>query len=119
MRWKSSNPILSNQDAFNEFYGQATVEKSNVTTMSGVINKTGILGGLAVAAGMGGYAFIQANPQYMMGVFLTSLIVMFGVYFALRGNPARAPLARPRLRSSVWPTGRSPPHCRIPHRCPR
>ena len=58
--YRSSNPVLSRDDKFQEYYGVMAggKEKSDVATLQGVVNKTSILVGIAVIAGGMAYAYI-------------------------------------------------------------
>lgn len=95
MRWNSSNPILGNKDAFSEFYGQTAVEKSNVTTVSGVINKTAILGAIAIGGGIGGFTLVQQVPSLLWISSITAFIVVIGVGMVLRTRPQLSPILAP------------------------
>lgn len=66
-QFQSSNPALSNKNAFSEVYGKKMfADQANVTTMAGVINKTAILIAIAVASGAGGYMLVQSMPSILM-----------------------------------------------------
>lgn len=89
--WNSTNPALANDDAFNQFYGKAMFdERSNVATLQGVVNKTAILAGLAIAAGVGGYALVSTYASFMWISWLVSLVVALGIYFVIHGKPQTA-----------------------------
>ena len=88
---QSSNPALTRQDAFNEFYGEvAGTVKADVTTLPGVVNKTALLVGVAVIAGGGGYALAEVFPSAMMLSWIITLVLSFGLYFVIAGNPRYA-----------------------------
>ena len=59
--WQSSNPALRNDNVFNEVYGRFA-ERADTITLQGVVNRTGLLVLIAVAAGAGGYALVGTMP---------------------------------------------------------
>jgi len=95
--FQSSNPVLTNDDAFRQFYGQAAglAGRANVATVQGVVNKTGFLALLAVVAGAGGYRFVAAFPSLMWISGIASAVICLGLYYVARGNPARARVIAP------------------------
>ena len=68
---QSSNPALTNEQTFREFYGAMT-EKSNVASLRGVVNKTTLLVGMAVVAGAGGYSLVTTFPATLMISWITA-----------------------------------------------
>lgn len=99
--WKSSNPILNSNDAFSEYYGKnmfAAGEmpaKANVATISGVINKTAILVGIAATAGAVGFYFVTANVSLLFMSNIAAFVISLGAFFILRGKPQAAPVVAP------------------------
>jgi uncharacterized YccA/Bax inhibitor family protein len=93
--WQSSNPVLAHgDDAFAEYYG-AQAGRTDVTTMSGVVNKTGLLVLFAVAAGAGGYALMQQFPPAVWIGAIAGFIVCLGVGFVLSRKAHLAPILAP------------------------
>ena len=86
---ETSNPALKNQKIWNEGLAEGGI---GTATISGVVNKTGMLTSVAVAGGMFGIWLVQqpamANLAWPLGIggFIGSLIV----YFVIIRNPARA-----------------------------
>lgn len=99
--WQSSNPILANNDdAFSQYYGNKSFlagaeAKSNVTTLQGVVNKTAILVGIAVACGAIGYSVFANYPQVYWISGIASLVICLGIGMVLRGKPSLAPIYAP------------------------
>jgi len=94
--FQSSNPVLANDDAFQQYYGSEATEQANVTTLQGVVNKTGILVLLAVICGAGGYAIAPMLGWIglVAGAILITLIG-FGIYYKIYGNPKIAAFLAP------------------------
>jgi uncharacterized YccA/Bax inhibitor family protein len=94
--WQSSNPVLTNKDAFAEFYGKDMfATKADVTTLQGVINKTALLVGIAVASGAVGYGVFAKFPQIMWISAIASLVVCLGVAWKLCKQPALSKVLAP------------------------
>jgi uncharacterized YccA/Bax inhibitor family protein len=94
--WSSSNPALANDDTFQQYYGEmAGAAKSDVTTLPGVVNKTGFLLLLAIVAGAIGYSVTTMIPAALWISAITSLVVCIGIFFMMRGDPKRAPVIAP------------------------
>ncbi|MHC4419626.1 MAG: Bax inhibitor-1/YccA family membrane protein, partial [Planctomycetota bacterium] len=92
--WQSSNPALRNDNAFNEVYGRFA-ERADTITLQGVVNRTGLLVLIAVAAGGGGYALVGTMPSILWISCIAAFIVSLGVYFVIHGKPALAPVLAP------------------------
>jgi uncharacterized YccA/Bax inhibitor family protein len=92
--WQSSNPALQNDNVFNELYGRFT-GRADTITLQGVVNKTGLLVLIAVAAGTGGYALAGTMPSVVWLSCIAAFIVSLGVYFVIAGKPALAPVLAP------------------------
>jgi uncharacterized YccA/Bax inhibitor family protein len=93
---ESSNPALSNQDAFSQFYGKDMfAAKADVTTLQGVINKTALLVGVAIAAGAVGYGVFASFPQVMWISGIASLVICLGIGWKLCRQPALAKVLGP------------------------
>lgn len=92
--WQSSNPALANGDAFEQFYGKGMSGTiANVATVQGVINKTAILTGIAIAAGAVGYWALSTQAIGRTGMMIaniTALVVVLGVYFKVHASPKSA-----------------------------
>ena len=67
--FQSSNPALANDDAFQEFYGDRIAARPDTVTLQGVVNKTAILVGLAIGAGVFGYWGSEARKRYFHSDF--------------------------------------------------
>ena len=94
--FQSSNPVLTNNDKFSEFYGAMEGrEKSTVITIQGVVNKTAILTLIAVIAGTGGYKYFMMNPGMLWIGSIATLILTLGIYFVIFGDPRKAKFLAP------------------------
>ncbi|MGI9014642.1 MAG: Bax inhibitor-1/YccA family protein [Phycisphaerales bacterium] len=101
---QSSNPALNvaenqsrNPYAYQE-PGTAQVTTApieNVTTLSGVVNKTAILIGIAVAAGAVGYALVLRFPQLMWISAIAAFVLVLGFGFVLCRKPKLAAVIGP------------------------
>ena len=91
---ESSNPALRNDHVFNDVYGRLA-GRDDAITLQGVVNRTGFLILLTVAAGAGGYALVGAMPSAVWISCVAAFIVSLGVYFVIAGKPALAPFAAP------------------------
>ena len=95
--WQSSNPVLTNNDAFSQFYGKDMfAAKADVTTLGGVINKTALLVGVAIAAGCVAYPFALKLP--MGGLFIANLVACFiciGLVMKVTRSPSAASIIGP------------------------
>ncbi len=89
--FQTSNPALavdgSNPFAFRD--GMA-LDQRDTATMGGVIQKTALLVGMAMAAGVGGYLLFQAFPAALWVGSIAAFVVTLGIFFVMRGNPLRA-----------------------------
>ena len=97
MNLQSSNPVLAASDA-NELFrtgGEGSRAVSTTATIQGVVNKTTLLALMATGAGCVGWSVCQAFPGALWIVNIASLVVVLGIFFAMRGNPARAIWAAP------------------------
>lgn len=94
---QSSNPALTNKDAFSEVYGKNmfAAEKSNVTTLSGVVNKTGILVAIAVAGGALGYWLVATMPSIVFISSIAGFVLCLGFGWLLCGKPQLSPVVAP------------------------
>lgn len=94
--WQSTNPALANDDAFGQYYGKAMFDaRTNVATLQGVVNKTAILTGIAVAAGALGYWLLQHHPMALLIANLAGFVVVLGVYFGIYSKPQTAVFLAP------------------------
>lgn len=94
--WQSSNPVLSKDDKFSEFYGAMEgKEKSTVITLQGVVNKTAILTLVAVIAGTGGYKYFMLHPDMLWIGCIATLVLTLGIYFVIFGDPRKATYLAP------------------------
>ena len=92
MNLQSSNPVLAGSDA-NELFrtgGEGARAVADTATVQGVVNKTTFLALLATGAGCVGWAVCSAFPAALWMANIAALVVVLGIFFALRGNPARA-----------------------------
>lgn len=93
---QSSNPALNNEDAFKEFYGsRESIERSDVATLQGVVNKTAMLAVIAVGAGTAGYMLVESMPSIMWLSCIAAFVISIGVYFVINRNPKLAPIVAP------------------------
>lgn len=89
---QTSNPALNFEDSANPFAyheGEA-ISPANVTTMSGVVNKTAILVTIAILCGAGGYRLFQLFPQGLWIGSIIAFVLVLGIFFVLRGKPQLA-----------------------------
>lgn len=94
--WQSSNPALNNKSAFSDVYDKDMfAAKANVTTLSGVVNKTMILVAITVAAGAFGYSLLESMPSILWISGIASFGICLGFYFLLAGKPALSPIIAP------------------------
>jgi uncharacterized YccA/Bax inhibitor family protein len=97
---QSSNPALANQEAFNPYAyyekGAAPAVRADTATLQGVVNKTGMLVLIAVAAGALGYwALGHYGPNVLMLSCVVGLIGTLAVYFTIARKPLIAHLLGP------------------------
>ena len=94
--WRTSNPILNNNDTFGQVYGKDMfATKANVMTIEGVIHKTAILVGIATAAGALGYSIVATNTSILLISSLAAFVLSLGGFFILRGKPQASPIIAP------------------------
>lgn len=89
---QSSNPALTNEDTFGRFH---VAGRADTVTVQGVVNKTGVLALLAVAAGAAGYSLVYRVPGLMWITWLVSAGLCIGFFFIARGDPAKARFIAP------------------------
>jgi len=90
LNMNSSNPVLNDQDTFSKVYGKdmfATAAKPATATLTGVVNKTGLLVLIAVVAGGIAYATIVPSMGWLIGSGLAAFGIAIGLGFVMRGNP--------------------------------
>jgi len=88
--WSSSNPVLTNEQAIQEHFGNISGAREDVTTITGIVNKTALLCGIALFTGGLGYALVRKIPALGLISCLAALGIGIGLIFVLRGDPARA-----------------------------
>jgi uncharacterized YccA/Bax inhibitor family protein len=92
--WQSTNPALANDDIFQQVYGKGMLDtRANVATLQGVVNKTAILTGLAIAAGAAGYWALSTQAVTMGAAVICNLVgfvVVLGIYFVIHSKPQTA-----------------------------
>jgi len=89
----SSNPALPAEgESIHHFLADHSVPRSNLATISGVVNKTGILVLLACGTGGIGYSVVTQMPSLMWISAITAFCICLGMGFVLRGNPKLAPV---------------------------
>lgn len=95
----SSNPALTNQEAFNPYAysegGPVVRERANVTTLSGVVNKTALLVLIAVAAGAVGYSLLIQFPGLLWITAIASFVLVLGFGFLVCRKPQAAVVIGP------------------------
>jgi uncharacterized YccA/Bax inhibitor family protein len=93
---ETSNPALKNEDAFSQFYGKEMfASKPDVTTLQGVVNKTAILVGVAIASGSIGYALLPSTPSILWMSSIAAFVICIGLGFLLAGRPQLSPIFAP------------------------
>lgn len=85
---ESSNPMFG-EEKFKNVLDANLVEKGEVMTVQGAINKTFILVGIMIIAAA--FSFMYANSIFMWGGLIGGIIV----YFVTSSNPSRAPYLAP------------------------
>ena len=85
---ESTNPALKNHEAWRE--GVASCTNVETATISGVVNKTGMLTSVAVAGGMFGIWMTQNQPGLAWPLGIAGFIATIVVYIMIIKNPARA-----------------------------
>ena len=85
---ETTNPALKNHEAWRE--GVGACADTDTATISGVVNKTGMLTSVAVAGGMLGIWLTQNQPSLAWPLGITGFIATIVVYFMILRNPARA-----------------------------
>jgi uncharacterized YccA/Bax inhibitor family protein len=95
--WQSSNPTLTQQDAFNQYYGKEMFAqpRADIATLSGVVNKTGLLVLIAIVSGGGGYALFDHFPPILWVGAIVSFLICLGIGFVLAGRPQLSPVISP------------------------
>lgn len=94
MMWDSSNPALNN-DAFDTYYKDVFGKASDTTSLQGVVNKTVILTGLAVIAGVFGYWLASVNTSILFFDSIITLLITFGLYQVIHSKPERSAMLAP------------------------
>ena len=89
MQLQSTNPLLTSQEAFSG-YLDGPAERRTDATMSGIINKTGILSLLVIGGGVAGYSLAQTISWLPMATAVASFVIVLGMGFVLRKNPKLA-----------------------------
>jgi uncharacterized YccA/Bax inhibitor family protein len=93
--WESSNPALTNNNVLSQFGRNMLGSRSDVTTLAGVMNKTGILIALALLGGASGYSLVATIPDIMWISAVAAFVICLGVGFVLGGKPQLAPIVAP------------------------
>ena len=94
---QSSNPALTTNNA-NPYAYDSEVSapvQTNVTTLSGVVNKTALLIGIACAGGAAGYMLVQKFPALMWISAIAAFIIVLGFSFFLIKKPKLAAVVGP------------------------
>lgn len=94
MRLESSNPALRNEEGFNpyayagETAGAPERVRSDAATLNGVVQKTMLFIGLAIAGGAVGYRLLPVTGGSVVWISaLAAMIVGVGVAIVLAGKP--------------------------------
>jgi uncharacterized YccA/Bax inhibitor family protein len=85
---ETTNPALKNHEAWRE--GVANCTDTLTATITGVVNKTGMLTSVAVAGGMFGIWLTQTYPGLAWPLGIAGLVATLVVYFMILRKPARA-----------------------------
>jgi uncharacterized YccA/Bax inhibitor family protein len=85
---QTTNPALKNHEAWQE--GVSSCTNVETASISGVVNKTGMLTSVAVGGGMFGIWFTQNQPGLAWPLGIAGFIATIVVYFMIIRNPARA-----------------------------
>lgn len=91
----SSNPVLSDSTLSRLIDESGGAARSNVATVPGVMQKTGICMMLAVAAGAGAYALTPSLPWLPLAAGIGSLVISLILFFVLMAKPTLAFVAAP------------------------
>ncbi len=84
---ETSNPALKNHEVWRDAVVTGSVETA---TISGTVNKTGMLTSVAVAGGMFGIWLTQNQPGLAWPLGIAGFIATIVVYFMIMRNPLRA-----------------------------
>lgn len=97
MQLQSSNPILQPGQNLDSHFGLGQSDQDRMAvrasqaSLSGIVNKTGILSAVCIGAGVLGYSLL---PQFGSGVVwvsaIASMILCLAFGFIVRGNPRLA-----------------------------
>ncbi len=85
---ETTNPALKNHDAWRD--GVGSFAKSETASITGVVNKTGMLTSVAVGGGMFGIWLTQNQPGLAWPLGIAAFVATLVVYFMIMHNPARA-----------------------------
>ncbi len=85
---ETTNPALKNHDAWRD--GVGSFAKSETASITGVVNKTGMLTSVAVGGGMFGIWLTQNQPGLAWPLGIAAFVATLVVYFMIMRNPARA-----------------------------
>lgn len=87
--WQTSNPALTRpEDLLRDGRIDAASDRAS---LSGVVNKTGLLALIAVVFGGVGYMLVPSIPWLPIAAVVASFAIMLVAGFAIRSNPAMAP----------------------------
>ena len=84
---ETSNPALKDHEAWSEAVAAGGVDTASI---SGVVNKTGMLTAVAVAGGMFGIWLAQNYPTFVWPLVLVGFIATLFLYFWIIKKPLRA-----------------------------
>lgn len=93
--WESSNPALTNTNVLSQFGRDMLASRSETTTLTGVVHKTGILIALALLGGASGYSLVATMPSIMWWSAIGAFVICLGFGFLLGGKPQLAPIVAP------------------------
>ena len=96
-QFQSSNPVLNNTDAFDAVHRTPTADHAPATmTLSGVVNRTGLLVLITIlAAGAGYWALANIGGPVLWISAIAGALVSIGFAFVLMGNPGLAKVLGP------------------------
>ncbi|MFM7051447.1 MAG: Bax inhibitor-1/YccA family protein [Planctomycetota bacterium] len=90
----STNPVLSDS-ALGPILAGERASGAAAASLQGVMQKTSIAVGLAIAGGAGGYWLVQSFPSIMWIAAIASLVVSLVMFFALSRSPKAAAIGTP------------------------
>jgi len=90
----STNPVLSDH-ALGQTLARERAFGTETASLQGVMQKTSIAVGLAIAGGAGGYWLVQTFPSIMWIAAIASLVISLVMFFTISRSPKAAMIGTP------------------------